>query len=323
MVAWTPRPGSDRISLAAPAPPWTAAAATIARASGCSLSDSTPPASRTASSIDSPAVVATSVITWAPLVRVPVLSNKTVLTVRIRSRARRSLTRIPDFAATAVDKAMTSGMARPRACGQAITRTVTVLVMAWSMLPSAHQVMNVTTAAPRATQNSRAAKRSASAWARLPLAWASATRRWIPASAVSSPTASTCTRSEESVETVPATTRSPIVLATGLDSPVIIDSSNSAVPSTIVASAGTRPPARTNTTSPTDSSWMDTVSTMSSWTRSASSGSSSANAASAPRAWPMAFISCQWPSSMIVTSAASSHQNSKSSQPTLVAIDDT
>ena len=53
---------------------------------------------------------------------------------------------------------------------------------------------------------------------------------------------------------MPATTRSPVPLATGLDSPVIIDSSSSASPSTISPSAGTRPPARTSTTSPTCSS---------------------------------------------------------------------
>ena len=45
----------------------------------------------------------------------------------------------------------------------------------------------------------------------------------------------------------------------------------------------------------------------------------------APRAptcaCPMAFISSQWPSSMIVTSAASSHQNSRSNHPRLVASD--
>ena len=54
-------------------------------------------------------------------------------------------------------------------------------------------------------------------------------------------------------------------------------------------------------------------------TREASSGSSAASAASAPRAWPIAFISCQWPSSMIVTSAASSHQKSSPNSPRLVA----
>ncbi len=55
--------------------------------------------------------------------------------------------------------------------------------------------------------------------------------------------------------------------------------------------------------------------------RSASSGSSSASAASAPRAWPMAFISCQWPSSMMVISAASPHQKPRSNRPKLVAAD--
>ena len=68
--------------------------------------------------------------TWAPLVRVPVLSNSTVSMVRIRSNARRSLMRIPALADTAVDRAMTRGMASPRAWGQAITKTVTVLVIA-------------------------------------------------------------------------------------------------------------------------------------------------------------------------------------------------
>jgi hypothetical protein len=128
----------------------------------------------------------------------------------------------------------------------------------------------------------------------------------------------------ESVDTVPATTRSPTALATGRDSPVIIDSSSSASPSTIAPSAGTRAPERTRTTSPTDRSAIATeVTCPSRPTRSASSGSSSARAARAPWAWPMAFISCQWPNSMIVTSAASSHQKSRSNQSRLVAIDAT
>ena len=59
---------------------------------------------------------------WAPLVSVPVLSNSTVSIERMRSRASRSLTRIPAFADTAVEMAITSGIARPRACGQAITK---------------------------------------------------------------------------------------------------------------------------------------------------------------------------------------------------------
>ena len=54
----------------------------------------------------------------------------------------------------------------------------------------------------------------------------------------------------ESVATVPATTRSPTALRTGRDSPVIIDSSTSASPSTTTPSAGTGAPDRTSTTSP-------------------------------------------------------------------------
>ena len=76
----------------------------------------------------------------------------------------------------------------------------------------------------------------------------------MPASAVSSPTAVTRTRIAESVATVPAVTLSPSPLATGFDSPVIIDSSSSARPATISPSAGTRAPGRTSTTSPTRSS---------------------------------------------------------------------
>jgi len=103
---------------------------------------------------------------------------------------------------------------------------------------------------------------------------------------------------------------------------VIIDSSSSAVPSTIRPSAGTRAPERTSTVSPTRRSPTGTRSTVPpAVTRSASSGSSAARAASAPWAWPIAFISCQCPSSMMVTSAASSHQKSRSKAPKLVASD--
>ena len=143
----------------------------------------------------------------------------------------------------------------------------------------------------------------------------------MPARVVSSPTAVTRTRIAESVDTVPATTREPVVLATGRDSPVIIDSSSSAAPSTITPSAGTRPPGRTSTTSPSRRSPAEMRWISSPWTISASSGSRAANAASAPWAWPMAFISCQWPSNMMVTSAASSHQNSRSTHPSVEAIE--
>ena len=67
---------------------------------------------------------------------------------------------------------------------------------------------------------------------------------------------------------------------------------------------------------------MATSSTASPVTRSAVSGNNSANAANAPWAWPMAFISCQWPNSITTMSAASSHQKSRSPHPSDAASDE-
>ena len=69
---------------------------------------------------------ATPVTTGAPRVSVPVLSNSTASTARIRSSASRSFTRMPARADSAVEIAITSGIASPSACGHAITSTVTV-----------------------------------------------------------------------------------------------------------------------------------------------------------------------------------------------------
>ena len=110
---------------------------------------------------------------------------------------------------------------------------------------------------------------------------------------VSSPTAVTLIRTEESVAIVPATTRSPALRVTGLDSPVIIDSSKAASPSTIVPSAGTRLPERTSTRSPTRNASIGTSSTPASVRRSAVSGRSVARASSALVAWPSDRISIQ------------------------------
>ena len=99
----------------------------------------------------------------------------------------------------------------------------------------------------------------------------------------------------ESVATVPATTGSPVPsLPVGLAGDHRLVELRVAVDDH--PSAGTRAPGRTNTTSPTTDrrrtrSRLTTLARL----RSASSGSSSASACKAPCAWPMAFISCQWP----------------------------
>jgi len=60
------------------------------------------------------------------------------------------LTRTPVRAARSVEIAMTNGMASPRACGQAITSTVTALVTASSISPRTVHTVNVVTAAAAA-----------------------------------------------------------------------------------------------------------------------------------------------------------------------------
>ena len=237
--------------------------------------------------------------------------------VRIRSSANRSLINTPERAARSVEMAVTSGMASPRAWGQAMTNTVTVRTTASSGLPRMVQAMAVRIPAASANQNNRAAARSAKAWAREEDSWASATILWIPARVVSSPTARTRTRTALSVATVPATTVSPTSRETAWDSPVIMDSSNAAAPSVIVPSAGTLAPERTNTMSSTANSAMETVVVSSSTIFSASSGRSSAKASRAEEAAPRARISIQCPSSMMTTSRASSHQKSRLKSPIL------
>ena len=252
----------------------------------------------------------------SPFVSVPVLSNSTVSTVRIDSSARRSVTSTPARAARSVAIEMTSGMARPRACGQAMTSTVMVRMTASLGRSATNHTIAVRTAAPRAYQNSHAAALSASSCARDEEFCASLTSWLMPASVVSSPVAVISTRRPESVATVPATTVSPFSRRTARDSPVTIDSSIDALPSTMRPSAGTEAPGRTMTTSPTTRSSGATVTTRSPSTFSASSSSSAARESSAEDVCASERISTQWPSSMMTTRSASSHQNDSSSSRT-------
>ena len=86
---------------------------------------------------------------------------------------------------------------------------------------------------------SRCADRRIATLARKLVPWASCTNRRMPASVVSSPTTVALIRMDESYTTMLATTFSSTPFGPGFASPVIIDSSSSASPSTISASAGT------------------------------------------------------------------------------------
>ena len=158
----TPIAGDDWKSVAAGTVRFRVRAASMmARARGCSESASAAEARPRTSSAVCPSVTSTPVTVGSPLVRVPVLSNSTVSTVRMVSSANRSLTRTPPRAARSVAMDTTSGIARPSACGQAMTNTVIVRMTASSGIPNSVHTAAVMIADPRANQNNHPAAVSA------------------------------------------------------------------------------------------------------------------------------------------------------------------
>ncbi len=132
------------------------AASTIAAASGCSEERSSPAAAASSSASPVPSA-STADTTNLPSVSVPVLSSATKRMLRPRSKASRLRTRIPLRAEMEVAFMLTSGMASPRACGQAITSTVTARATA-KVAPSApkiSQASRVGTDTPTATMVSQ------------------------------------------------------------------------------------------------------------------------------------------------------------------------
>ena len=188
--------------------PRSSALLTMPRAMVCSESRSTAAARASASSGVTPSRVVISTTRNSPRVSVPVLSKNTAVTLRASSSPRRSRTSRPWRAPSVVEIATTSGMARPSACGQAITSTVTTRSITNAAgRPASDQPTSVAAAATTATTVSRSAARSASACAREREVCASATSRMMPASAVFSPVPVTSTRRDPAPFTVPAITR--------------------------------------------------------------------------------------------------------------------
>jgi hypothetical protein len=271
------------------------AASATARAIGCSESPSTEPASESSSSRETSAHVAVSAIPKRPSVSVPVLSKTTASMSRAFSNAIRLRTSSPLPAASAVDTATTSGIARPSACGQAMTITVTARSIANdSGFPSAIHVPNVSAPPPRATIVSHMAARSARSCVFDLDSCACRTSSTTWARNDSAPVRLTVTTRAPSPLTDPPMTSSPAFLDTGTDSPVSIDSSRDELPSTTAPSAGTFSPGFTTTVSPDWSASSATSSMLPSAVRRwASEGMSLANDSSALDASPTERISIQ------------------------------
>ena len=169
--------------------------------------------------------------------------------------------------------AKVTGEVRIEVTGTVTTRSIANAAVA----PAISQPMSVSTAATMATMVNANAARSASACAWEREDCASATRRMMPASAVRSPVPVTSTRSDPAPVTAPAMTRASTVFCTGCDSPVIIASFTSLLPSRTIPSAGMLAPGRMSTMSFSFSSEIGTSSVPLPTTRTAVEGSNFAN----------------------------------------------
>ena len=245
----------DAVTIARP---FERAASTTARASGCSLPDSSAAAIRSAS-LESIAASAISTSVGLPSVSVPVLSNATMRARCAISSAPASFTRMPWRAATPVPAMIAAGVASPSAQGHAITSTATAFSVACAQSPLAKpHAIHVTSAIATITGTKTSLTRSTSRCTGAFAAWADSTLRMMRASADSAPTASVFTTSRPSAFREPPVTRAPADLATGRLSPVMSDSSTCDVPSITSPSTAMRSPGRTTTRSPTA---MDSIAT--------------------------------------------------------------
>ena len=329
--ALTPIPGSARKPSAAGSwSPRACAAAMIARASGCSLELSAAAANLRRSSaarwsdlsssrsgdgdsaLGSTRSTAGTIATTRglPSVRVPVLSMSKVVAWASRSSASAFFTRIPAWAPRPMPVTSDTGVARPRAHGQAMISTATALTNAKITRgsgPSQNQSPKVTTAMPATAGTNQAATRSASRWIGASLSCASSTRRTICASNVSRPTRSARMTKLPVVLRVPPDTGSPSPLGTGSASPVSIASSTLLAPSVNRPSTGTFSPGRTRSRSPGTTASRGTSSSWPSRIRWAVFGARSINARIAASVRACVRCSRIWPiSTMAVINAVAS-----------------
>ena len=127
----TPCPVTDwKLSTRAGVTPRSAAPASTAAASGCSLPCSSPAASASTSSSEKPAAATTATRRGLPSVSVPVLSTTTVSTFSMTSSASALLIRTPAWAPRPVATMMETGVARPSAHGHAMISTATAFTRA-------------------------------------------------------------------------------------------------------------------------------------------------------------------------------------------------
>ena len=183
---------------------------------------------------------------------VPVLSRATIFVLPAASSEAAVLKRIPFLAPLPLPTIMATGVARPSAQGQLITRTETALVKEKAKLcPASSHPIQVKTATAITDGTKTALTLSAILAIGAFVEEASETIFMICESVVSSPTLVALAFIKPPVFTVAAETVSPSALSTGMLSPVSADSFTAVLPSVTIPSTGIFSPGLTTNMSPT------------------------------------------------------------------------
>ena len=272
---------------------------------GCSLFDSSAYAAVSSSFSLIPSVGITSVTRITPVVMVPVLSRATICFFPVSSCTAAVLNRIPLFAPTPFPTIIATGVASPKAQGQLITRTDTALAMAYpKVCPTNNHTIKVTNAMPITTGTNTPETLSAILAIGALVAAASLTIRMIPARVVSSPTLTASQTIYPDVLMVAADTLSPACFSTGTLSPVRADSLTALSPSFTIPSTGMLSPGLTTNLSPTFTSSIWTVFSVSPSRITAVFGASFMRAFSASVVFPFDLASSVFPTVMRVRMVA-------------------
>ena len=219
----------------------------------------------------------------------------------------------PSLAPRPTPTMMDIGVARPSAQGQAMISTATAAMRPWAKRgsgPISIQVMKDTMAIAITTGTNHPDTSSASRWMGARDRCASATIRTICDSIVSRPTLPASMTKPPVWFIVPPMSLAPTCFVTGMDSPVIMDSSTELRPSRRVPSTGIFSPGRTRSLFPTTTASRPMSSSVSSaLTRRAVFGARSSNARIAPPVCSRARSSRTCPSrtSTVMTAAASKY----------------
>ena len=201
-----------------------------------------------------PGAVTTELTRGFPSVRVPVLSTTKVSTFSNRSRDSAFLTRTPAPAPLPTPTMIDIGVASPSAHGHAMISTDTAATTARPSAGAGAQIIQAANAAAADTMTAgtnQPAAESARRWMGARLRCASATILTMRDNTVSEPTFSAVITSDPVPLMVPPMTLAPGAFATGMDSPVTIDSSIAPAPSVTDPSTGTASPGLTRSRSPT------------------------------------------------------------------------